>query len=159
MDPKDKQASVAETSFEDVYDALGEAINSVDIDARLREQMRARVMDRVDKSDRGAPQMITVRDADESSWVQVDDKTRKKTLKTDTDEGSELCMLELQPGASADRHYHPVDELVYVLKGDLTIDGVELGIGDFHFAPKGSWHDSVTTRDGALLILQIPLGT
>ena len=60
------------------------------------------------------------------------------------------------PGQEWKDFVHPVDELVFVLEGDLTIDDIEMTAGDFHFAPKGSSHQSVSTVNGVLMLLQIP---
>jgi hypothetical protein len=40
-----------------------------------------------------------------------------------------------------------------MISGDLTIDGEELGPGDFHFIPKGSRHPGETTRQGCRCII------
>jgi quercetin dioxygenase-like cupin family protein len=50
-------------------------------------------------------------------------------------------------------HVHDHDEEIYMISGDLTIDGEELGPGDFHFIPKGSRHPGETTRQGCRCII------
>lgn len=54
-------------------------------------------------------------------------------------------LVELAPGAAFPRHFHPGEELVYVVRGELeyTLDGrppVRLAAGDVLFIPAGAVH-------------------
>ncbi len=71
---------------------------------------------------------------------------RTELLKTELPslEGQEanMVLVEFEPGAVIGKHFHPGDELAYVLEGSLSLEreglpGVTLKAGDaFHQAPK-----------------------
>jgi hypothetical protein len=48
---------------------------------------------------------------------------------------------------------HESDEEIYVISGDITIDGDELGPGDYHFSPKLSDHPAESTRAGCTCVI------
>src|SRR5215470_5235032 len=79
---------------------------------------------------------------------------RTVLLKTDLTgiEGKEgvLVLAEIAPGATAGKHYHPGDELVYILEGSLVLerDGkapVTLKAGDVAHTPARLHHDAKNT--------------
>lgn len=95
---------------------------------------------------------------------------RAVLLKTALDgvEGKELIMVsaELDPGVSAGKHYHPGDEILYILEGTsvLELDGrpaVTLKAGDSYHVPAGVHHDvrnAGTTTGKALVIFVVDEG-
>ena len=157
MTDDNRHKSAIDDSFDDVVEELSAAVKPADLDRADADKLKARVMERIDESVAANSGLITVRADNESLWVDLSPTSKKKTLRIDRENGTELCLLRMQAGTAVGRHHHDVDELCLVLEGDLTIDDIEMTAGDFHFAPMGSWHDQVSTQNGALILLQIPL--
>lgn len=157
MTDENRQNDAMDGSFDDVVQELGAAVKPANLDQAAADKLRARVMERIDESVASRSGLITVRADDDALWIELGPTSKKKTLRVDKDKGTELCLLRMQAGTAVGRHHHDVDELCLVLEGDLTIDEIEMTAGDFHFAPMGTWHDQVSTQNGALILLQIPL--
>ena len=155
MSDHDKSAAL-DATFDDVVGELGAAVKPAEPEATADDKLRARVFERIDESIAAKSGLVTVRADEDALWVDAGPEAKKKTLRIDKSAGIELCLLRMAPGSSVGEHSHPVDELVFVLEGDLTIDDIEMSVGDFHFAPKGSTHHSVSTVNGVLMLLQIP---
>lgn len=157
MSDQHKPDDALNGNYEDVVQELSAAIKPTEQDQVDANKLRARVMERVDESVASQSGLVTVRSDSDALWVDLGPDSKKKTLRIDEENGTELCLLRMQAGTGVGRHHHDVDELCLVLEGDLTIDDIEMTVGDFHFAPKGSWHQNVGTKNGALILLQIPL--
>ena len=62
-------------------------------------------------------------------------------------------IVELEPGATAQRHTHPGEETIYVLKGSLEYQveskpAVTLNAGDVLFIPAGTIHAAKNVGSG-----------
>ena len=91
---------------------------------------------------------------------------RTPLLKTDVAmEGREanILLVEMAPGATSGKHYHPADTFVYVLGGSITFEGDGMSphtakAGEvFHEAPK-MVHDAKnpsTTEPVKILVFQL----
>ena len=69
-----------------------------------------------------------------------------------------MARSEFQPGAESGRHFHPGEEMGYVLEGtlELTIDGQApktLKAGDVIFTRAGAIHNAKNTGTGTLKVL------
>lgn len=157
MNDRNRQDDPLGADYDDVVQELSAAVKPVSLDQADADKLRTRVMERIDDSIASQSGLITVRADSDALWVDLSPTSKKKTLKIDEKNGTELCLLRMEPGTEVGRHHHDVDEICFVLEGDLTIDDLDMTVGDFHFAPKGSWHDHVGTKTGALIMLQIPL--
>ncbi|MBL4711355.1 MAG: cupin domain-containing protein [Gammaproteobacteria bacterium] len=130
------------------------ALDTVDINSSRMQSLRARVMSQVDEQplpDLG--KLITVK-TDDGDWQQLNDKISKKTLYIDEQKGQEAFLLRIKPGAEAEPHQHSSDEHCIVLEGSFSFGDLHLHAGDYHFAPKGSWHTKAHSVSGALLYIQ-----
>lgn len=67
---------------------------------------------------------------------------------------NDTFLLRCEPGAVIPPHGHPMTEHLIVIAGDLLIDGVEFGTGDYHTMPAGTRHDDAWTRAGCILFIQ-----
>lgn len=90
--------------------------------------------------------------ANEGEWITLVNGVRFKELHRNEALSRWTILIEADPGASFPPHDHPQDEEIYVISGDLCIGDLELGAGDFHFAPKGSRHPENRTRGGCRCI-------
>ena len=64
-----------------------------------------------------------------------------------------VFLLRMDAGARGRKHTHAHVEHCYVIEGDVSIVGLQLGAGDHHIAGKGTVHDGLTTDRGCLLLL------
>jgi anti-sigma factor ChrR (cupin superfamily) len=65
----------------------------------------------------------------------------------------ETFLLDCQPGSTVPEHEHRSFEHTLVLSGDLVMDGVAYGPGDYLGAPAGRTHALWTTRTGCLVLV------
>jgi quercetin dioxygenase-like cupin family protein len=77
-----------------------------------------------------------------------------KPLSMDAAKGYAVVLGKLEPGASYPPHRHTGPEEVYVISGDLTINGTRLKAGDFHHAESGSEH-GVNYSEGGCMVLVV----
>ncbi len=88
-------------------------------------------------------------------WTHFADGIEVKTLWRSRQSGRRAFMLRMQPGAVMPTHDHHGDEESLVLEGDMQINGVEFGPGDFQVAFAGTKHPVITTRGGCLCFISI----
>jgi hypothetical protein len=92
---------------------------------------------------------------DEGSWVEVASGVHTKLLWRSATAGRRVMLLRLQPGAVLVPHVHGGDEECMVLSGDMQVNGVEFGPGDFQVAVSGSRHPQVTSRNGCICLISM----
>ena len=104
----------------------------------------------------GAPVSSGAAD-DTESPVKVENLLRTTLEST---EGIEviLSLVEIGPGASLPKHYHPGEEFVYVLEGSATtwfqdMPGVELGAGDVLKIPYEQVHTAATGKQSVKVLV------
>ncbi len=149
--------------------ALGAGLKPATLAHEQGERLRARVMGLIDDAAEPAPtprpvtfagtpdlRLIT-QSSDDGDWLELGPGMRKKTLHQDAERGTEAFLLRLSPGARVPRHFHSDDELCIVMEGEVSFGELQIKMGDYHFAPKGSWHEGAYTEHGALLYLQSAL--
>lgn len=95
----------------------------------------------------------------EEGWVEFLPGIEIKMLYRDDEAGAISCLARLQPGITLPPHVHTLAEECLVLEGEVTQGDVTIRAGDYHFAPKGAPHGSMTTtHTGALLFLRAGMG-
>ncbi len=99
------------------------------------------------------PDFITLR-AGEGEWIPLAPRVEMKLLHTDWTNLSRSFLLRLHPGATLPAHDHPADEECLVLEGEVMLGDIVGRAGDYHLAPKGLPHGTITSRTGALLFLR-----
>lgn len=92
--------------------------------------------------------------AEEGEWVLLCRGVEKKSLFINREEGVEAFLLRFAPGAVLPGHAHAVTEECLVLKGDVEIDGLRLGEGDFHIISAGVPHPEISSRNGGLFYVR-----
>jgi len=68
---------------------------------------------------------------------------------------SKTILLKFEAGATYPYHNHPAGEEIYVLSGEVTLEGVTLSAGDYLYTPPNFKH-SVTSKTGCTLLFVIP---
>jgi anti-sigma factor ChrR (cupin superfamily) len=94
--------------------------------------------------------------ASEGEWQEIGAGMLVKTLFVDSLRGTMTSLVRMLPGTALPPHKHLGNEQFYVLEGDCTVHGAQLGPGDFHCAATGSIHESTYTVDGTTLLLIAP---
>jgi hypothetical protein len=115
--------------------------------------MLARIEARIDGG-AGAAIGHTVRAAD-GAWIAIGPGIRIKVLHRNMESRRQTVLLVADPGAVNPGHVHDSDEELFVVSGDLTIDGEELGPGDFHFSAAMIQHPAETTKQGCTCVISM----
>jgi quercetin dioxygenase-like cupin family protein len=76
-----------------------------------------------------------------------------RILAHDPLEGRYTVVARLAPGAAYPTHVHADTEELYILEGDLLVQGQPLGPGDFCGAPRGTSHREAGTRAGCTFLV------
>jgi anti-sigma factor ChrR (cupin superfamily) len=92
---------------------------------------------------------------DEGVWKPVAPGIETKTLWRNTPTGRRVFLLRMHPGAVMPEHDHASDEECMVLEGDMQVNGVAFGPGDFQVGYAGSHHPHVTTRGGCVCMISV----
>lgn len=130
------------------------AMDEIDVNSTQMKSLRSRVMAQVDAQPLpDVSDLLTIR-ANTDNWQHITDKIRKKILYVDKARGIASYLLRIEPGAEDDPHLHSSDEHCLVLEGDISFGDLHLHVGDYHLAPKGSWHEKAYSVHGALLYIQ-----
>ena len=87
-----------------------------------------------------------------AAWNPMEPGTLALPVAGSADEGIEISLLRLEPGATAARHRHEWVEELCVISGDCRCQGVELGPEDYHRASPGTRHDVTTSVGGCTLV-------
>ncbi|MEO1554866.1 MAG: cupin domain-containing protein [Pseudomonadota bacterium] len=91
--------------------------------------------------------------AEEGVWEQRTDKVWKKVLANETQNGRAMYLLRCLPGASIKPHVHARAEHLFILEGELWIDGKLYSAGDAQVALPGSVHPEITMPAGCLVLV------
>lgn len=94
--------------------------------------------------------------ANEGEWLEIGPGLTAKTLFVDQARGTVTSLVKMAPGGELPPHRHLGDEQFYVLEGDCSVHGAQLGPGDFHRAAAGTVHESTYTVKGTTLLLIAP---
>lgn len=140
----------------DMLETLGRSQRPADdvlFSAQREDALEAAIMSRIDAESLATESgLVTVRDYD-GAWERIAPKIEKKTLRVDTEQGTESYLLRVEPGAEAPPHRHETDEICIMLEGEVRYDDFHLRAGDYHFAPRGSVHGQAHSETGALLFI------
>lgn len=135
-------------------EALLLGLNPVEPDRERKEAMRRVIMERIRPAAQIAPlNFLTIR-ANEGEWTRLTPLVEMKLLYSDVAQHSRSFLLRMHPGASLPAHDHPADEECLVLEGEVMLGDIAGRAGDYHLAPKGLPHGTITTKTGALLFIR-----
>jgi anti-sigma factor ChrR (cupin superfamily) len=76
-----------------------------------------------------------------------------RRLDHDAAEGRVTSLVRMPPGARYPGHRHASVEELYLLQGDLTVEGERLGVGDYCAAASETVHGETTTEGGCTFVL------
>ncbi|MER3523833.1 MAG: hypothetical protein C4326_07125 [Ignavibacteria bacterium] len=78
-----------------------------------------------------------------------------KVLSENKRRGYVTMLMKVEPGTVFPEHHHSGDEECYILRGSIILDGKRLGAGVFHHGDENSEHGTLTSDEGALLLLVV----
>lgn len=120
--------------------------------AQIAARLRRRLLEAARQTTAAAAESHLTIPAAAGRWLKVLPGVSMKVLREDATTRSYL--LRLAAGASLPPHAHAHDEECLVLEGDVWLDGLHAGAGDFHLAHRGRPHGEVRTEEGCLLFLR-----
>lgn len=91
--------------------------------------------------------------AEAGEWAQVSDKVWKKTLSWDPETKRSTFLLRCLPGAVIQPHLHKREELIFVIEGELWVDGKLFSPGDAQISVPESLHSEISMPAGCLVLV------
>jgi anti-sigma factor ChrR (cupin superfamily) len=68
--------------------------------------------------------------------------------------GRRLQLVRIAPGGRVLAHKHAGQEVMYIVRGSLVVDGIRLHAGDVLTAPAGSIHRETWSAEGCELVIE-----
>jgi anti-sigma factor ChrR (cupin superfamily) len=78
-----------------------------------------------------------------------------KLLTESKKRGYVTMLMKVDPGTIFPEHHHSGEEECYVLSGSIILNGKQLGVGVLHHGDEDSEHGTLSTVEGALLLLVV----
>jgi quercetin dioxygenase-like cupin family protein len=91
---------------------------------------------------------------DDVPWVRESPFRERKLLLRDFARNEQTYLVRLSPGAVSAPHSHDVQEIVWVIEGEVRIGDHIIRAGDLHVAAPGSHHEDFRTTTGALVLIR-----
>ena len=85
-------------------------------------------------------------------WSLLARGTLALSLAGSAQEGLEISLLRMEPGAALPVHSHELTEELCLISGDCRCQGVEFGPEDYHRASPGTTHDVTTSVGGCTMV-------
>ena len=133
------------------FEHLAGAVAPADEPTEARERIWAKIGELVVPLE---PAGATTTRAVEDKWIAVSPLVKFRRLRLDAVARSQTVLIRAEPGGRIPGHRHTQHEECIVLEGECHIGNLHLRAGDAHFAAAGSWHDDITTRTGALVLVR-----
>jgi quercetin dioxygenase-like cupin family protein len=130
---------------------LAAALRPLPLSAELQSRMRVRVL--ADARKRHTEVVL----ANEGEWKPLLPGITIKTLRLDTEKGTQTSLWKLESGARVPPHPHSKEEECMVMQGYVVHDGRRYATGDFLFARPGVMHGDFFAPEGAVLMIRSEL--
>lgn len=85
-------------------------------------------------------------------WIPTGHPGVDRALFRNNETGGRSSVVRLKNGSRVPRHAHHGHEEVLVLQGRVSLDGVELGEGDYLYTTPGEEHDVVALTDAMIFV-------
>jgi len=140
-------------SLTDVTTSLGDSV-SAEPPADLRSRLLAKA--------RSAPRVpgvlmeqsgLLISRSDEIAWQAMAPGIQFKPLYVDSQRKYNTCLVRMDAGAHYPSHRHCEIEELFMLSGDLHVEGQIMRAGDYCRADSGTIHGETFTDTGALFML------
>ena len=136
---------------ESMQRAFASAVRPAELSSEQRERLRRRILERA--LDQASAGTRTLR-ATEGEWIEIRPFVEVRELCRDAASGMHTSLVRIWPGGIIPAHRHEREEECIVLEGEFQIGAHKLSAGDVHIAAAGSWHEQVSSRSGALVLLR-----
>lgn len=90
--------------------------------------------------------------SDEIDWSEGPTGLKRKDL-VDLPKGPHARVVKIEPGQIVPRHRHPCNEILYVLDGDLEMNGESYAAGTCYYKPDGWAYGPLSSQGGTTLLL------
>ena len=142
----------------DAFTAVAARLGETPMLRRPRPELRRLVQEAVDRSARDSAAMeqdgvVFVRSQLLPWMTHPQTGVQFKPLHHDARRGYHTSLVRMQPGDKYPRHRHSDIEEVYLIEGDLRINGVVMSPGDYCRAEPGSLHNEVVTERGCTFVV------
>ncbi|MBI5118012.1 cupin domain-containing protein [Candidatus Poribacteria bacterium] len=78
---------------------------------------------------------------------------KMKVFPSEIDSGTYSILLDVPPGATLQQHDEPLNEVFYIIKGTISIEGRQYGEGTYYFTPAGMSHGPFESQEGCLILV------
>ena len=135
----------------ELTEALMNDIAPVELSAKERDRMRARILQRAAAT---APSgMQTLRNT-EGIWETMAPGIAFKVLHIEPASNTRSILIRMHPGSRVPVHSHTQVEHCLVLEGEVTIGEHIFRSGDWHIAMPGTTHSDFRSTTGCLLFIR-----
>ena len=117
------------------------------LDPERRASMKRKLLAKAGRS------MTVVRDCDQD-WERVLPGVFLRILHTDKKGGVQTALWRMEAGSRIPAHPHEQDEECFLLEGCLEHQQERYQAGDYMMAPAGTRHATITSPDGALMLIR-----
>lgn len=131
--------------------ALAEGLAPVELPKGQRVRLRDRVLSRARAGTNTG--LRTVR-ASDGGWVATSALTEMRALRHETSATHHTIMFRLKASGEIPAHSHRFEEETFVLEGEIEVGQDLMRAGDYQLAVPGSSHDTIRSRDGAVLLIR-----
>lgn len=134
---------------------LGAALFLGLCEAPVDAAQAARIRARVDAAIAEAP--VSTHRAADGGWIRRGPHIQIKLVRRDPVDGLCSFLLRLAPEGYIEAHAHRRTEECVIVEGEVEVDGVRLGAGDYQVLGAGTRHSRIYSKHGALLFLRAEL--
>jgi quercetin dioxygenase-like cupin family protein len=140
-------------SFVETANLIGESVPAV-----TPQRLRNRLLSKIGNSPR-VPGIvleqngILIARSEELAWQPIASGVFLKPLFEDKARKYDTSLVRMDAGAHIPSHHHAAIEEVFLLSGDLHVEGQVMRAGDYCRADSGTIHGETFTDDGCLFLL------
>ncbi|MDI1309504.1 MAG: cupin domain-containing protein [Methylotenera sp.] len=145
---KDKNLSAIEALDATVVSAVASSLLPTIPAPEVASRMKETLFNRVKTSEANQRFMF----ADQGDWHTIAEGVQVKILRQESD--SRSALVKMAANSCLPAHEHHFDEEAIVLEGDVWLEDILCGIGDYHLAQAGSAHREIRSEHGCLLFIR-----
>ena len=145
---KDKDLNVAEALDTKVAGGLASSLLPTIPAPEVASRMKETLLNRIKTSESSHRFMF----ANQGDWRTIAEGVQVKILRQESD--SRSVLVKMAANSFLPAHEHDFDEEAIVLDGDVWLEDILCGIGDYHLAHAGSAHRDIRTDHGCLLFIR-----
>jgi quercetin dioxygenase-like cupin family protein len=145
---KDKDLNISEALDITVAGAVASSLLPTIPAPEVANRMKATLLNRIKTSESSHRFMF----ANQGDWRTIAEGVQVKVLRQESD--SRSVLVKMAANSVLPAHEHDVDEEAIVLEGEVWLEDILCGIGDYHLAHAGSSHREIRTDHGCLLFIR-----